>query len=87
MVLQLRSLSHADPEVDAVLTEENNFWTEVQPVQQQSMCFPGGADEPHSRRSLGLPAVGWLLVFVSFPSVSQSDNIVLVCVCTHVVDN
>lgn len=74
------------PALSAVLPDENNFWTEVNPPQQQSMWLPGGVDNPHSH-SLNLPAVGWLLVFISFPSVTQSDNIVLVYVCTHVVDS
>ncbi len=58
----------------------------VNPPQQQSVWLPGGVDKPHSR-SLNLPAVGWLLVFIFFPSVTQSDNIVLAYVCTHVAVN
>lgn len=59
------------------------FWTEVKPPQQHSMVLAGGGDKPLHSRSLILPAVGWLLVFISFPSVTQSDNTVVASVCIH----
>lgn len=75
------------PDICALLPDENNCWTEVNPPQLHSMVLTGGADKPLHSCSLNLPAVGWLLVFISFPSVTQSDNIVLASVCTHVVYN
>lgn len=74
------------PAICAALPDENNFWPEVNPHQQQSARLSGGVDKPHSH-SLNLPAFGWSLVFISFPSVTQSDNIVLAYVCTPWLDN
>lgn len=60
-----------------VLISQNNFWTKVNRPQQsqQSVWLPAGVDK--------VPTAGpsWLLVFISFPSVTPSDSIVLTYVC------
>lgn len=67
----------SSPAICAVLPDENNFWTEVNPPQQQSTWLPGGVDKPRSR-SLNL-AGRWCL-FPSLLLLSLITLCLLVCV-------
>lgn len=51
------------PAICAVLSDENNFWTEVNTLQQQSVWLTGGVDKPQL-----VFASSWLVAVVYFLS-------------------